>query len=149
VHKPPLALILCSTIILACGDADSPEPGTPSGLQAATEESLSEDPLIAPILRPWTGDLPGIQKRRAIRVLVSYSPTNYFIRAGRTLGFEAELMNRDADFLNQGVSDRQLETEMVFVPVSVANIHKYFVAYKNSLDTIVRRDRERQRASEG
>jgi membrane-bound lytic murein transglycosylase MltF len=121
VHKPYLEWILCLTIILACGDSGSPNlagtPGAAAAIQAGSEQDLANDPLISPVLQPWKGDLPGIQKRRAIRVLVSYGPTNYFIRAGQTLGFEAELMNRYADFLNRGVSNRELKTEMVFVPI--------------------------------
>lgn len=110
-----IGLMLFSTLLLpACGEADSPEPGSMTN----AGEGLAEDPLINPVLRPWTGDLPEIRKRRAIRVLVSYSPTNYFIRAGQTLGFEAELMKRYEEFLNRGVSGRELRTELVFVPVA-------------------------------
>lgn len=122
MRKPLVGLMLgWAAILLACGDAESPKLGgtlaTAAESQASAEQSLADDPLINPVLQPWTGDLPAIQKRRAIRVLVSYGPTNYFIRAGQALGFEAELMNRYADFLNRGVSSRELQTEMVFVPV--------------------------------
>ena len=122
VRKPSFRLILSLTaFLLACGDTDSANlagtPGAAATAQASSEKSLASDPLISPVLQPWTGDLPGIQKRRAIRVLVSYGPTNYFIRAGQTLGFEAELMHRYEAFLNRGVTSRELKTELVFVPV--------------------------------
>ena len=91
-------ILLLTAILLACGDTDSPSltgsSASAAGVQASSEQSLESNPLIGPVLQSWTGDLPGIQKRRAIRVLVSYGPTNYFIRAGQTLGFEAELMHR-------------------------------------------------------
>ncbi|MGB6847112.1 MAG: lytic transglycosylase F [Thermoanaerobaculia bacterium] len=122
MRKPSHRLILIlTTILVACGDADSPTIGstaaTAAAAQAANAQSLEDDPLINPVLRPWTGDLPGIHQRRAIRVLVSYGPTNYFIRGGQALGFEAELMHRYDEFLNRGASGRELRTDMVFVPV--------------------------------
>ena len=115
-------ILLLTAILLACGDTDSPSltgsSASAAGVQASSKQSLESNPLISPVLQSWTGDLPGIQKRRAIRVLVSYGPTNYFIRAGQALGFEAELMQRYEDFLNRGVTDRELKTELVFVPIT-------------------------------
>jgi membrane-bound lytic murein transglycosylase MltF len=122
VRNPLFRLILLSTaILLACGDADSPTIGattaTAAAARAANAQRLEDDPLINPVLQPWTGDLPEIRKRRAVRVLVSYGPTNYFIRGGREMGFEAELMQRWEKFLNRDVTSRELKTEVVFVPV--------------------------------
>lgn len=45
---------------------------------AASTESEPSDTLevnIETIMQPWTGDLPGMQDRRVIRVLTTYSKT--------------------------------------------------------------------------
>ena len=50
----------------------------------------------------WKGDLQEtIEKRRFIRVLVSYNNTNFFIDRGRPRGIEYELLNEYEKFLNQ------------------------------------------------
>src|SRR6266705_2861478 len=46
-------------------------------------------PLPA-VFRPWTGDWDGIVKRRALRVLVTYSRTMYFVDKGTQRGITYE-----------------------------------------------------------
>ncbi len=65
---------------------------------------------------PWTGDLDEMKERRFIRVLVSYSKTNFFIVAGQTRGFEYELAEEYDKFLN-GKTKRGRRVQMVYVPV--------------------------------
>src|SRR5262249_40921507 len=38
------------------------------------------------ILKPWTGDLDGMAQRRMIRVLTTYSKTQYFVDKGQPRG---------------------------------------------------------------
>ena len=62
--------------------------GPPVSLQRVDEE--------------WKGDLPDIlEKRRFIRVLVSYSLTNFFVDRGRPRGLEYELLHRYEAHLNR------------------------------------------------
>jgi membrane-bound lytic murein transglycosylase MltF len=50
----------------------------------------------------WKGDLPDIlEKRRFIRVLVSYNRTNFFIDRGHPRGLEYELLHRYEAHLNR------------------------------------------------
>ena len=37
-------------------------------------------------MRPWTGDLDGMIQRRVIRVLTTYSKTQYFVDQGTQCG---------------------------------------------------------------
>ena len=62
------------------------------------------------------GDLQDIRERRLLRVLVSPSQTNYFIRKGEVRGFEAGLFQEYEKFLNQGNKDAAEQTHVVFVP---------------------------------
>lgn len=64
----------------------------------------------------WTGDLEGMQKRGVIRVLVSYSRTNFFIDEGRARGFEYELAKDYGKFVNHGAK-RDSRVQMVYVPM--------------------------------
>ncbi len=65
---------------------------------------------------PQFGDLDAIEKRRLIRVLVSYSMTDFFIVDGRARGFEYEFAKAYEKFLNQH-KKRSERIRMVFVPV--------------------------------
>jgi hypothetical protein len=55
------------------------------GLPPALASSPSSDQPLSIDLQqqPWTGDLPGMIKRRVIRVLVPYSRTLYFVDPAR------------------------------------------------------------------
>ena len=54
-------------------------------------------------------DLPGIQKRKVLRVLTRNNATTYFIWRGRLMGFEYELLRRFAN-------EQQLQLEMIVAP---------------------------------
>jgi hypothetical protein len=76
-------LLLSGTFLIAdVAHAQTPAPApakTPA--QAPAKEPSNKPGLALPIVdtaKPWTGDLDGMIKRRAIRVLVPYSRTYYF-----------------------------------------------------------------------
>jgi membrane-bound lytic murein transglycosylase MltF len=52
-------------------------------------------------LQPWTGGLDGLRERRVIRVLVTYNRTNFVIQDGQERGFEYELIQQLAGFLDR------------------------------------------------
>ena len=77
----------------------------------------SEDQSISirRVDRIWKGDLPAtLQQRRAIRVLVSYSNTNFFIDRGRPRGIEYELLNKYEKYLNQNRKNMAIKTKLVY-----------------------------------
>ena len=67
----------------------------------------------------WTGDLDVLVEHRAIRVLVPYSKTLYFVDYGGTQrGMSYEFMRAFEDWLNQKMSRGNLKVHAVFVPAS-------------------------------
>lgn len=69
-----------------------------------------EKALMERAQKPSTGDLPKISKSRSLRVLVTYSKTNFFIVAGTARGFEYELLKEYEKFLNKGI-------RLVYIPM--------------------------------
>jgi len=53
----------------------------------------AETPMILRASAPFTGDWGEIRERGALRVLVSYSRTNFFLAEGRLRGFEYEMFH--------------------------------------------------------
>jgi membrane-bound lytic murein transglycosylase MltF len=73
--------------------------------------------------QPWTGDLPGMIKRRAIRVLVPYSRTLYFVDLGGTQrGMSYDFMRAFEDDFNNRLARGDLRVHVVFIPVSRARL---------------------------
>ena len=63
----------------------------------------------------FKGDLPQILKsRRFIRVLVSYSQTNFFIDRGRPRGLEYELLHRYETYLNRQSKKGSTKIQVIF-----------------------------------
>lgn len=67
----------------------------------------------------WTGDLDAMIARRAIRVLVPYSRTLYFVDFGGTQrGISYDFMHEFEDALNRRLGRDELRVHCVFIPVS-------------------------------
>lgn len=98
----PLA-VLAAVTLLFCGAAKSAEP----------ELSIDLKNNI------WTGDLDVLVAHRAIRVLVPYSKTLYFVDyGGAQRGLSYDFMRAFEDALNQKLARGNLRVHAVFVPVS-------------------------------
>ena len=65
----------------------------------------------------FLGDLPAMKRRHVIRALVTYSKTNFFIVKGQPHGFEYDLLQAYAQWLNKGIKKGQLHTQIVYIPV--------------------------------
>jgi hypothetical protein len=52
----------------------------------------------------WTGDLDGLLKRRTIRVVVSYSKTQYYVLKGKQYGISYEGGRAFEKYINQKYS---------------------------------------------
>jgi membrane-bound lytic murein transglycosylase MltF len=70
----------------------------------------------------WTGDLDEMIKRRYIRVLVTYSKTNYFVDRGTQRGLTYDAFRLFEDDLNKTLKSKKLRVHVVFVPVSRASL---------------------------
>ena len=90
-------------------------PAAPQETPAASAAALNR------IEAAFTGDLSEIIERRRLRVLVSYSLSNYFLDLGTEHGFEYELLSKYDEGLNQG---RPLSKRIVvvFIPVPLEKL---------------------------
>lgn len=84
--------------------------------------SDGDSDLLDRIMQPRFDDLPTIRQTRLLRVLVCYSDTNYFIHNGEQRGFDFEMINGFSDHLNKGISREDEKIQMVFIPVSFAQL---------------------------
>jgi membrane-bound lytic murein transglycosylase MltF len=103
----PVVLLLLLMMAVVCGAQSDSEKG----------EEVIESVLVERLQKPFTGDLPKIRKARVLRVLVTYSKTNYFITAGTKRGFEYELLNEYEKFLNEGVKSRKQHIKLFYIPL--------------------------------
>jgi membrane-bound lytic murein transglycosylase MltF len=79
--------------------------------------------------QPWSGDLPGMIKRRVIRVLVPYSRTLYFVDLGGTQrGMSYDFMRAFEDSFNSTSGRGNLRVHVVFIPVSRARLLPLLIA---------------------
>ncbi len=88
------------------------------GMAGTAEESHQPTPQERLITRPFTGDLPEMQKRRLVRALVVYGPTDFFFLKGKPRGMQVDLLKEYEKFLNRGKRKETERTTVVFVPVA-------------------------------
>jgi membrane-bound lytic murein transglycosylase MltF len=93
---------------------------TPNSL-AQTSQPATDDVGPAVLDRTvdrFTGDLTEMRKLGRVRLLVSFSRTNFFVSAGRPRGFDCDLMTEYQTALQKqlGLKDRQMT--VVFIPVT-------------------------------
>jgi membrane-bound lytic murein transglycosylase MltF len=74
----------------------------------------------APVLKPWTGDLDGMVKRRVIRALVAPSRTSYWLVGIRQTGAEYELLKAFENEINEHykTQGKHIRIHVVFIPTS-------------------------------
>lgn len=79
--------------------------------------SSGEAPL--PFLeKSYSDDLPDLKKRRAIRALVVYGPTDFFFDKGKPSGIQVDLLREYERHLNKGIKREAKKIHVVFIPVS-------------------------------
>jgi membrane-bound lytic murein transglycosylase MltF len=93
--------------------------------------------LIMPILdRPVqesTDDLDAMRETGMIRVLTTYNRTNFFLSHKRIRGFEYELFTEYEKHLNKGVSRREIQTSLIFIPVSKNELIPFLLEGKGDI----------------
>ena len=94
----------------------SGEPGSQTR-EAPTEGHALSDELIARILAPWNGDLPGIKERRYLRMLVTFNRTHYFVDRLQQHGMTYDAGTLFEKFLNQRLNMKTVKVHVVFIPV--------------------------------
>ena len=119
-------------MIPACGGGQAPPAsgtapapaGSPAAAPAAAPaeappaQDAPSDAAIAAALKPWKGDLDGMVERRFIRVLVTFSKTNYFVNKAEQHGATYEAGKLFEKFLNDRLKTRHIKINLIFVAVS-------------------------------
>jgi membrane-bound lytic murein transglycosylase MltF len=85
--------------------------------QAPTAKGRLGLPLTE-VTKAWTGDLDGMIERRMIRVLTTFSKTQYFIDRGTPRGTAYDQGRLLEDDLNKQLPPGHLKIQVQFVPVS-------------------------------
>ena len=131
-----VAAVALASFLTACGDGEK-APAAPVETTAETPATAqSPKPAAAPApeetgqltidleqtAKPWTGDLDGMIERRVIRVLTTYSKTNYFVDLGSQRGLTYDLFRVFEADLNKKLAKenklkvKHLKVQVVFIP---------------------------------
>jgi membrane-bound lytic murein transglycosylase MltF len=89
-----------------------------SAAPAAVEEEPPSEESIKEALTPRTDDLDGMIERRFVRMLVTFSKTNYFLDKAAQHGLSYEAGKLFEDFLNTRLKTGTLRIHVVFIPTS-------------------------------
>ena len=92
----------------AASKKDAPGQDAASQQQTARERTLAK----------WTGDLDGMIERRIIRVLTTYSKTNYFVDKGTQRGLVYDTVRLLEDDLNKKLENKHIRVQVLILPVS-------------------------------
>lgn len=156
-----VAAVALTAFLTACGDGEkSPESSVetkaavqpPKPVAAPAPEETGQLTIdLEQTAKPWSGDLDGMIERRAIRVLTTYSKTNYFVDRGSQRGATYDFFRVFEDDLNKKLAKehklkgKHLKVRMVFIPVgreallSALAAGKGDIAAANLTDTPERR----------
>lgn len=112
------ASVLSTLLLVACCEREEPAKVemAPSSKEAA-EDSVHH-PLDAHLSDTDTDDLPGLLKKKYLRVLTTMNRTNFFLADGKGHGFEYDLLGEYEKYLNKGITRRELQVTLELIPVS-------------------------------
>ena len=112
--------VLLTAGLVAAGPshAQSPPQKPPASAPAAPTKDRYEM-MPGDAERKWTGDLDGMVKRRMLRVLTTFSKTNYFVDRGTQRGVVYEAFRLFEEDLNKKrKAKRGRRLHVLFVPVA-------------------------------
>jgi len=104
-HALLTILCICAVFVL---------PAFAQDKESQTKHELTQ----APFLKPWTGDLDGMVKRRVIRALVAPSRTAYWLNGARQIGAEYELLKAFEKEINEKykTQGKHIRTFVTIIP---------------------------------
>jgi membrane-bound lytic murein transglycosylase MltF len=108
-----LLAVLAVGLCVFAAEAWGQSPSKKSEPKDGSDYSLPDATAVK-----WTGDFDGMVKRRYIRVLVTYSKTNYFVDRGTQRGLTYDVFRLFEDDLNKKLKSKNIRVHVVFVPVS-------------------------------
>jgi hypothetical protein len=116
-----------AALIAAVAQAQTTAPAPAQAPAKASAQAPAKEPSDKSTLtlsrtppKPWTGDLDGMVKRRAIRVLVPYSKTFYFVDRAVQRGLSYDVTRLLEAELNKKLKTGNIRVHVICVPVSAA-----------------------------
>jgi ABC-type amino acid transport substrate-binding protein len=100
------------------GETAAPSQTTAGQTSTPTPDPMQSDDAIAQLLTPWQGDLDGMVERRYIRMLVTFSKTNYFMDGIEQRGATYDAAKLFEEFLNKRLQSKHIRVQIAFIPVS-------------------------------
>ena len=97
----------------ACGSKEEPAAAKP-----AEAPPVAAAPKVPEGVPTWTDDLPGLMEKRAIRVLVVYSKTFYFVDKGQQRGITYDFGTELEKALNATNKDKSRPIRVIYIPVA-------------------------------
>ncbi len=82
----------------------------------ATHALDSADTMVEFVTAPWHGDYSAMKKDKAVRVLIPYSITSYYIDKGKEKGLTVEYMREFQTFLNKSIKKEIDKVRIVLIP---------------------------------
>ena len=138
-----IALLPC---LAGCSDAKPAETqasgsgAVPATAPASTAAETSDAPDAAPTddaiadaMMPSTGDIDEMQAKRRIRMLVTFSRTNYFLDQAQQMGATYEAGHAFEEFVNKELKTKNLRIHVVFIPVRRDDIGKALTSGRGDL----------------
>jgi membrane-bound lytic murein transglycosylase MltF len=106
--------VLSSMALIATGAAAQ----TPAQTPAKESTAKPGIPRLPAVHKIWTGDFDGMVKRRAIRVLVPYSKTFYFVDRAVQRGLSYDVTQFLEADLNKKLKTGNIKVHVVCIPVT-------------------------------
>jgi membrane-bound lytic murein transglycosylase MltF len=114
------AVLLSATLLMACDS--KPEAASVAAPPPPPDASTPPPVTLPKGLPTWTGDLAKMVEVRAVRLLVVYSKTFYFVDKGQQRGITYDMGMELEKFLNASINDKTRQMRVVFIPVSRDNL---------------------------
>ena len=108
------ALLAGTCFIAAAAGAQAPALAPAKDPSGASGFKLP----VVDTAKPWTGDLDGMTKRRAIRILVPYSRTYYFVDRAVQRGLAYEVSQIAEREINKTLKTGNIRVHVVCIPVA-------------------------------
>lgn len=105
-------LVLCIALLALAADGVWAQDN-----RTADNQDSQDAALFKYLHTPWIGDLEGMRMRRYIRILVTYSRTNYFLDGAVTKGFTAEVAQTFEKWLNRHLKTGKYPIHVACIPV--------------------------------
>ena len=109
----------------------------PPALAGSSNDDSSDNELSKALLiridQPYTRDLPHLLKRGTIRVLTSFSKTNFFFVMREPAGFEYELLQGYEKYLNRSRKKHARGVHLVFIPTPFDRLLKDLAAGRGDI----------------